>query len=158
MTVSRLLPIANERKGQVLVDEMINSVRPAHQGPELAQNTMNRAAEDLLVQVDSEHGGFGRAPKFPYPTLFRFLWNQGIRANRPDFQDAVTLTLDKMAMGGLFDHVGGGFFRYAVDRRWHMPHFEKCFTTTRCSYRFTRKLQKNAVPRCWAANSCLVVK
>jgi uncharacterized protein YyaL (SSP411 family) len=145
-------PDANERKGQELVDEMMNSVRPAHQGPELTQNMMNQVVEDLLVQVDSEHGGLGRAPKFPYPTLFRFLWNQGIRANQPDFQDAVTLTLDKMAMGGLFDHVGGGFFRYAVDRRWHIPHFEKMLYDNALLISLYsevyRTCKKNAVPRC----------
>jgi uncharacterized protein YyaL (SSP411 family) len=53
------------------------------------------------------------------------LWHQGERSHRPEFQEAVVLTLDKIAMGGLYDHVGGGFFRYAVDPRWEIPHFEK---------------------------------
>ena len=91
----------------------------------LTSDAITRIAEDLLAHVDPNHGGLVGAPKFPYPALFRFLWNQGVRSTRADFQDAVVLTLDKIALGGLFDHVGGGFFRYAVDARWGIPHFEK---------------------------------
>ena len=77
----------------------MNNARSGRQGPELTQDAINRIAEELLEQVDPKNGGLRTAPKFPYPALFLFLWNQGIRSNRPDFQDAVALTLDKMALG-----------------------------------------------------------
>jgi hypothetical protein len=123
--VYRSAPDANERKGQELVAELIKTGRSASKVPALTSDTITRIAEDLLAHVDPNHGGLVGAPKFPYPALFRFLWNQGVRSNRADFQNAVVLTLDKIALGGLFDHVGGGFFRYAVDTRWGIPHFEK---------------------------------
>jgi len=119
----RSAPDANERKGQELVAELIKTGRSSRKA--LTSDAVTRIAEDLLANVDPNHGGLVGAPKFPYPALFRFLWNQGVRSTRADFQGAVVLTLDKIALGGLFDHVGGGFFRYAVDARWGIPHFEK---------------------------------
>jgi uncharacterized protein YyaL (SSP411 family) len=118
-------PDANEQKGQELVAELIKTGRPARRVPALTSDAIIRIAEDLLTHVDLNHGGLVGAPKFPYPALFRFLWNQGVRSNRADFQDAVVLTLDKIALGGLFDHIGGGFFRYAVDTRWGIPLFRE---------------------------------
>jgi len=79
---------------------------------------------------DQEYGGFGSAPKFPHPTTIDRLlrqWRDSASGDDPDL-DALymaTLTLTRMADGGLFDHVGGGFCRYSVDRYWQIPHFEK---------------------------------
>jgi hypothetical protein len=67
------------------------------------------------------HGGFGQAPKFPRPAELDFLlWSGDTEA-----RDRVLFTLERMALGGLMDQLGGGFFRYCVDERWHIPHFEK---------------------------------
>src|SRR6185437_10321959 len=93
--------------------------------PKLTTAVADSYAAELLEQVDPDNGGLRGTSKFPYPALFRFLWHQGERSHRPEFQEAVVLTLDKIAMGGLYDHVGGGFFRYEVDPRWRIPHFEK---------------------------------
>ena len=90
------------------------------------------AKEQLSKQYDAGEGGFGRAPKFPMPAaLDRLLrhWrrsrdNAGPRADQESLNMVMT-TLTKMARGGIFDHLGGGFFRYATDRRWAVPHFEK---------------------------------
>ena len=76
------------------------------------------------------HGGFGGAPKFPHaPFIGRLLrdWHATAHAEAPDLQALymATLTLTRMAEGGVFDQLGGGFFRYAVDERWEIPHFEK---------------------------------
>jgi uncharacterized protein YyaL (SSP411 family) len=120
----RAAPEASAKKGEDLIAELVS----ASQGPgkaKLTKAVADRCATELLGQVDPENGGLRGTSKFPYPTLFRFLWNQGERSHRPEFQEAVVLTLDKIAMGGLYDHVGGGFFRYAVDSRWDIPHFEK---------------------------------
>ncbi|HEY5642151.1 MAG TPA: thioredoxin domain-containing protein, partial [Woeseiaceae bacterium] len=76
------------------------------------------------------YGGFGSAPKFPHPTTIDRLlrhWRDSASSDEPDL-DALymaTLTLTRMSDGGLFDHVGGGFCRYSVDRYWQIPHFEK---------------------------------
>ncbi len=89
------------------------------------------AARDHLERtLDREFGGFGSAPKFPHPTtLDRLLrhWRGTAADAEPDVEALfmAALTLARMAEGGLFDHVGGGFYRYAVDRYWQIPHFEK---------------------------------
>ncbi len=81
-------------------------------------------------QVDREHGGFGGAPKFPHPTTIDRLlrhWRCTAQDPQPD-KDALlfaALTLKRMAEGGIYDHLGGGFCRYSVDRFWTIPHFEK---------------------------------
>ena len=74
---------------------------------------------------DSEWGGFGRAPKFPRPAVLDFLLRQWRRSGEPALLEAVETTLVRMHCGGMYDHVGGGFARYSVDRRWLVPHFEK---------------------------------
>ncbi|MBU2675544.1 MAG: thioredoxin domain-containing protein [Gammaproteobacteria bacterium] len=79
---------------------------------------------------DRDYGGFGSAPKFPHPTTIDFLlrhWRASASDAEPDIEALfmATLTLTRMADGGLFDHVGGGFCRYSVDRYWQIPHFEK---------------------------------
>ena len=74
---------------------------------------------------DWEFGGPARAPKFMMPTNLNFLQNYGSYTNNPELLSFVDLTLTKMAYGGLFDVVDGGFSRYSVDVRWHIPHFEK---------------------------------
>ncbi|MBD3582402.1 thioredoxin domain-containing protein [Flavobacterium sp. D33] len=74
---------------------------------------------------DWEFGGYQKAPKFMLPNNFRFLMRYGFQTENPDLLDFVNLTLTKMAIGGIFDTVGGGFSRYSVDFKWHVPHFEK---------------------------------
>ncbi len=70
-------------------------------------------------------GGYNRAPKFMMPNNWEFLLRYGIKNNDNEVTQQVFTTLDKMAYGGLFDHVGGGFARYSTDTQWHIPHFEK---------------------------------
>lgn len=74
---------------------------------------------------DTEFGGYGRAPKFMMPTDHVFLMNYGVLNQDQKVIDHVNLSLTRMAWGGLFDTVGGGFSRYSVDMKWHVPHFEK---------------------------------
>jgi uncharacterized protein YyaL (SSP411 family) len=83
------------------------------------------AAADLLDQLDRVHGGFGGAPKFPPAMALEFLLRHHERTGSAPALAAVDLTLDRMARGGIFDQLGGGFCRYSVDRTWHVPHFEK---------------------------------
>jgi uncharacterized protein YyaL (SSP411 family) len=83
------------------------------------------ALAQLAQQFDPVHGGFGGAPKFPHPATLRFLLRQGIRSDDRRALDMALQTLERMANGGINDHLGGGFCRYSVDERWMIPHFEK---------------------------------
>ena len=74
---------------------------------------------------DHNKGGMNRAPKFMMPNNYHFLLRQAYQNNNKSLQDYVNLTLTKIAYGGVNDHVGGGFSRYSVDDKWHVPHFEK---------------------------------
>ena len=88
-----------------------------------------RTASDLIQlsmqTFDSRHGGFGGAPKFPHPSTLDALLRLAVTREEHDARDAVLLTLRKMAEGGLYDQLGGGFYRYSTDERWMIPHFEK---------------------------------
>jgi hypothetical protein len=78
----------------------------------------------LVARIDATQGGFGRAPKFPNTLALDLLVVAAAHGSR-EARDAVFVTLDAMARGGIFDHLGGGFARYSTDARWHVPHFEK---------------------------------
>jgi uncharacterized protein YyaL (SSP411 family) len=84
------------------------------------------ARETLEQTFDAHFGGFGPAPKFPHTTSLEFLLQQGVAgAGDGQAMHLVTHTLEQMALGGINDQLGGGFFRYSVDERWEIPHFEK---------------------------------
>lgn len=81
--------------------------------------------EKWARSFDWDFGGYARAPKFMMPNNYLFLQRYGYQTKTKDLLDFVDLTLTRMAWGGLFDTVGGGFSRYSVDMHWHVPHFEK---------------------------------
>ncbi len=98
------------------------AARPgAPPGPE----TLDEVRERFLGTVDWERGGLGGAPKFPNTPVFRFLWQEAFRAGDKRAAQAVTLLLTRMSQGGIYDHLGGGYARYATDNDWLIPHFEK---------------------------------
>src|SRR5205823_904178 len=82
------------------------------------------AVRALKTMFDPDWGALGRAPKFPQPMTLELLLRSYVRGD-PDALGMVRRTLDRMAAGGVYDQVGGGFHRYSVDGRWHVPHFEK---------------------------------
>ncbi len=86
---------------------------------------LKSAEQKLQRAFDMTHGGFGTAPKFPHSMDLQVLLRMWQRHPGPESLHMVTLTLDKMAMGGIYDHLAGGFARYSVDERWLVPHFEK---------------------------------
>ena len=102
---------------------MSPSSRPI--SPDVAQHLLDNAARTLRRAFDSRNGGFGSAPKFPHSMDVQLLLRLWKRRPQQDLLDMVTLTLDKMAAGGIYDHLAGGFARYSVDERWLVPHFEK---------------------------------
>ena len=92
---------------------------------EISDNISKTAYEDIESQVDMIHGGLKGAPKFPQPMIYEFLLKHHARTNHAESLSIVTKTLDKMAYGGIYDHLGGGFHRYSTDAVWLVPHFEK---------------------------------
>jgi hypothetical protein len=90
-------------------------------GPALA----HRLARALVGRYDPTWGGYGRAPKFPQPSRLMFMLRYIRRTRDASALESVLGTLDGMAEGGIYDHVGGGFHRYSTDARWLVPHFEK---------------------------------
>lgn len=84
-----------------------------------------KAFQQIETEYDAEFGGFGSAPKFPRPVLFNFLLRHAARTGEPQALNMTLVTLRKMAAGGMYDHLGGGFHRYSVDAQWRVPHFEK---------------------------------
>jgi uncharacterized protein YyaL (SSP411 family) len=91
----------------------------------LSQNSIEPLIEKWIKSFDLEFGGMARAPKFMMPNNYTFLLRYGHQKQNQEVLNFVNLTLKKMAFGGLFDTVGGGFSRYSVDMKWHVPHFEK---------------------------------
>jgi uncharacterized protein YyaL (SSP411 family) len=90
----------------------------------LSEEITDQAMARLRPSFDPRWGGFGEAPKFPQPMTLEFLLRQSLRGT-PDALEMVVITLDRMADGGMYDHLGGGFARYSTDEAWHVPHFEK---------------------------------
>jgi uncharacterized protein YyaL (SSP411 family) len=98
---------------------------------DLDRKLLGECVDSLREIFDAEHGGFGvparqfRGPKFPMVSRVEFLLSQASRTQNKDLMRMVTLTLDHMAQGGIYDHLGGGFHRYSTERTWLVPHFEK---------------------------------
>jgi hypothetical protein len=94
-------------------------------GGDLSTELLDAAAKQLQRAHDTTYGGFGDAPKFPHPMAIQLLLREWRRTGDEHARDVATHTLDRMAAGGIYDHLGGGFARYSVDARWLVPHFEK---------------------------------
>jgi uncharacterized protein YyaL (SSP411 family) len=98
---------------------------PGGLGGETADELCARAAARLSSVFDPVNGGFGSAPKFPQPLVLDLLLRDQLRDREGGSLDMVERTLEAMASGGIYDHLGGGFARYSVDAHWDVPHFEK---------------------------------
>jgi uncharacterized protein YyaL (SSP411 family) len=110
----RQLAASIDRVGRVMPSEGIPSL-----------DVLDRAFAHLNRQFDPEWGGFGAAPKFPNTMNLELLLRWHVRTGSGTALEMVTRSLDAMAAGGIYDHLGGGFARYSVDREWTVPHFEK---------------------------------
>ncbi|HET9675817.1 MAG TPA: thioredoxin domain-containing protein [Gaiellaceae bacterium] len=106
------------RQAEALVEAVRQQSDQRASAEPLTAQVLDDAVRALREQFDPEWGGFGRAPKFPPASALEFLLRRGER-------ELTTKTLDAMALGGMYDVVGGGFHRYSVDERWLVPHFEK---------------------------------
>lgn len=92
---------------------------------EFKKSNIQSYVKKIKENLDFENGGQKGAPKFPMPVVLEFLLRYSYQFEDQSIQDYVENTLTKMANGGLYDQIGGGFSRYSVDERWHVPHFEK---------------------------------
>jgi len=120
-----------KRKNEVVAsaDQLVEHIKQgaAFQGDQdpLTEEMLDTAFKRLAPNIDTEYGGFGTSVKFPQPMVHEFLLRYGDRTGEPTAQVMVDLTLDRMARGGIYDHIGGGFHRYSTDQAWLVPHFEK---------------------------------
>jgi uncharacterized protein len=114
-----------ESAGERLADALNRSADLQAAETPLNQQVLDRAVQGALHSYDRFNGGFGGAPKFPQPMNLDFLLVAYGRTRDPALLQAVTHTLTKMAWGGIYDQLGGGFHRYSTDDLWLVPHFEK---------------------------------
>lgn len=131
-----LLEVAQmwEEKPEVAIDYADRLSKGIHEAEKLPISPIPEAytlndLQDIVApwkaQFDGLNGGYQRAPKFPLPNNWLFFLRYGVLARDQSVLDHVHHTLHQIACGGIYDQVGGGFSRYAVDERWHVPHFEK---------------------------------
>ena len=104
-----------------LKDEAARAPRPGELHPDIVDIVRSLVSG----QYDPQYGGFGREQKFPQPNLLRFLLDEYRRHGAAELETMLRTTLDAMSSGGMYDHVEGGFFRYATERNWNTPHYEK---------------------------------
>lgn len=114
--------IVNESR---LILKEVESISNKYKSGELDESIYEKATQELRKMYDEKNGGFGTWPKFPMPQYILFLLGYGESRNNKNALDMAESTLEKMYKGGIFDHIGYGFFRYSVDERWLVPHFEK---------------------------------
>ena len=113
------------RVTQQLTAQMGRAGQLPRSGGLLTEDILHQAYSHLAANFDYQNGGFGAAPKFPQPMTPEFLLRYHHRGHSPRALEMVELTLEKMAYGGMYDQVGGGFHRYSTDAYWLVPHFEK---------------------------------
>jgi uncharacterized protein YyaL (SSP411 family) len=113
-----------EAQGQHLM-EVVGRLKAVGPAGQVEQRVVEVAVQHLRASYDGMYGGFGGAPKFPRSMSYSLLLRQYSRNSDAEALEMVSHTLDCMARGGIYDHLGGGFARYSVDAHWDVPHFEK---------------------------------
>ena len=114
-----------DRVTQQLTTQMSQSNQVSQGTSILTVDILHQAYSSLATNFDYQNGGFGNAPKFPQPMTPEFLLRYYHHGYNPRALELVELTLEKMAYGGIYDQIGGGFHRYSTDAYWLVPHFEK---------------------------------
>jgi uncharacterized protein len=114
-----------EHSAQSVTEQLRNAAQTVPAAGMPSPDLLAGIASQFLQAFDRRHGGFGSAPKFPRPSELLFLLREHARTGNADAKEMVLSTLRAMAVGGMRDHIGGGFHRYSVDPAWRVPHFEK---------------------------------
>lgn len=117
--------VAVVESAERLTNQLLHMAAQTSELGELTNDLLTRSSSNFRQTYDRKYGGFGGAPKFPAPMSLRLLMRVWYRSREDFTLEMVTSTLDRMAAGGIYDHLGGGFARYSVDARWLVPHFEK---------------------------------
>ena len=112
-------------KNRTALVEALQGLAKSKPGEAVTDVQTENMARALLREVDGRHGGVGGAPKFPQCSMLELLWRSYLRTESLLMKTAVTLSMERMCQGGIYDHLGGGFARYSTDERWLAPHFEK---------------------------------
>jgi uncharacterized protein len=115
-----VLEQANMVQGAIASSESVSG-KPGEFSPKVIKEII----ESAVKMFDEANGGFGNAPKFPHSSILDLLMDQYVRSRDERLRDIFSATLEKMARGGVYDQLAGGFHRYSVDERWMVPHFEK---------------------------------
>ena len=114
-----------EHSAITIVEQLRSYGQSAGGGAVPGPDALDKAVAEFSAAFDRRRGGFGNAPKFPRPSELTFLLHEHARTAAAEPRDMALLTLRAMALGGMRDHLGGGFHRYSVDGDWRVPHFEK---------------------------------
>ncbi len=114
-----------ESQGRRLMESVAGMKSATAEDGPLPYEAFEQCVADLAAGFDTRYGGFGSAPKFPRPMAYGLLLRHHARTGDDRARDMVVKTLDVMADGGIYDHLGGGFARYSTDAQWLVPHFEK---------------------------------
>ncbi|MBI4011023.1 MAG: thioredoxin domain-containing protein, partial [Candidatus Rokubacteria bacterium] len=114
-----------EETGRQLLDQLRQGERVRGGSDPLTRAVLDRAFQQLAGEFDRRNGGLGTAPKFPQPMAWEFVLRHWRRTGSAEAGEMVRRTLTRMARGGIYDQLGGGFHRYSVDAVWLVPHFEK---------------------------------
>jgi len=114
-----------ETQSKTLAEHLRQAMNPPAGDVAVDERSLAEAARQYRERFDSQHGGMAGAPKFPSSLPIRFLLREALRQGDSGFREMADLTLRKMAAGGMYDHVAGGFHRYSTDQLWLVPHFEK---------------------------------
>ena len=129
--LSAMADAYKNKRGDVIqaTQQLLEQVRrmaevPRAQEP-LSPDVLHQAFQNLVSSYDFQFGGFGSAPKFPQPMTYEFILRYHKLTNSPRALEMVELAASRMATGGIYDQIGGGFHRYSTDSYWLVPHFEK---------------------------------
>ena len=114
-----------DRSAQTLADAVMKAETFRESRATLSPRLLDEMEDATVRQFDIRNGGFGRARKFPHPAAIDFLAERYQSSGQRHLLSVVETSLTKMARGGMYDQIGGGFHRYSVDERWCVPHFEK---------------------------------
>lgn len=114
-----------EKVAEEVTEILRNHLKSKSEKGKVEIASLHQTYQNFKDGYDSEHGGFGNAPKFPRTSIFDFLMQYGKQYQANNAHDMTFNTLDHMIRGGIYDQVGGGFHRYSVDAQWNVPHFEK---------------------------------
>ncbi len=114
-----------QQQSEMLTERLQSIGAGTAESTEIPPGRVGMAVRQMEQSFDERHGGFGQAPKFPHTMNVDLLLRNFVDTRNEHSLKMVVTTLDKMAMGGIYDHLGGGFARYSVDAKWLVPHFEK---------------------------------